>query len=469
MIPGFGGHRGVVVPPHPQTHGAPRRVFGARVPSAPPPVPVSPLASVAGLLPYQIAPAQDLVAALRRWGGAIDASDPGIGKTYQVLAAARELSVRPLVVCPKAVVPAWPRVAAHMGIELAGVVSYGQLRAGNTPWGSWSGPGKKFFRWSERLPLIIWDEAHALRNGSTQNSRLLVGACRAKIRNALLSATLADSPLHLKAAGLATKMHNGVDFWTWSRRYGCRRSYVHTGMEFAGDATDLERLHHDLFPSRGVRVRKDDLGDAFPETQILADLYQLDQSGQLNRHYQGIAEALQRKAEEAAEHLTEQLHRRQAIEILKVPLLASLARDAVMEGQHVAMFVNFQDSLQALADLLKTECVIHGAQTGRERQRCIDDFQADREPFIVCNMQAGGAGIGLHDTHGNHPRLSLISPSFSAVHLRQALGRVHRAEARTKSIQRIVLVAGSVEEHIQEKLQNKLSRLDAINDGDLTP
>ena len=59
--------------------------------------------------------------------------------------------------------------------------------------------------------------------------------------------------------------------------------------------------------------------------------------------------------------------------------------------------------------------------------------------------QAGGTGLSLHDEHGNHPRMSLISPSFSAIDLRQALGRIHRATGVTPAIQKIVFANDTVE------------------------
>lgn len=465
QIPGF-GTTATAAPAHP---GRPRRAFGLPKRTAPAPK-IEALADPSGLLDYQVEPAKRLAAAVRCYGGAIDCSDTGTGKTYQVLAAARDLGISPLVVCPKAVIPSWHRVAEHLGVELLGVVNYEKIRTGNTEWGHWSGPGKRFFRWdAANTPLVVWDEAHYTRNETSQNSRMLVGARRDRVKNIVLSATMAETPLHLKAAGFALGLHNGVDFREWTKDFGCGKSYETGRWEFSGGIADLRKLHNLLFPHRGVRVRREDLGDAFPETQVTAELFQLDRAGRLAAIYQELANTYGQQADEAETALVAQLRLRQELELLKVPLIASLARDAVAEGQHVAIFVNFTPPLEALCKLLGTDCCIHGGQSPDVRQKNIDAFQSDRSPVIVCNLVAGGVGIGLHDTHGRHPRLSLICPTFSAVQLRQALGRVHRAGSLSKSIQRIVLVAGGVEEHIQKKLKSKLKRLDSINDGDLTP
>jgi len=75
----------------------------------------------------------------------------------------------------------------------------------------------------------------------------------------------------------------------------------------------------------------------------------------------------------------------------------------------------------------------------------------------------------LHDSEGSFPRVSLISPTFSAIDLKQALGRVHRADSRSKSIQKIVFAAGTVEDKVCHAVRRKLNNIDLINDDELNP
>jgi hypothetical protein len=51
--------------------------------------------------------------------------------------------------------------------------------------------------------------------------------------------------------------------------------------------------------------------------------------------------------------------------------------------------------------------------------------------------------------------------------MRQALGRVWRDSAKSKSIQKIVFVSGTIEEKVCKQVNEKLNNLDLINDGDL--
>jgi len=52
--------------------------------------------------------------------------------------------------------------------------------------------------------------------------------------------------------------------------------------------------------------------------------------------------------------------------------------------------------------------------------------------------------------------------------LRQVANRVSHSNIKTKSIQRIVCVANTVEEDVCRNVQQKLNNLDLLNDGDLT-
>jgi superfamily II DNA or RNA helicase len=117
---------------------------------------------------------------------------------------------------------------------------------------------------------------------------------------------------------------------------------------------------------------------------------------------------------------------------------------------------------------LNTQCVFDGKTPDKVRDHNVELFQADKERVIIVNIQSGGAGLSLHDLNGNFPRMSIISPTWSPVLIRQALGRIWRDDAKTKSIQKIVCVANTVEEHVCRSVQLKLNNLDLLNDGDLS-
>lgn len=239
----------------------------------------------------------------------------------------------------------------------------------------------------------------------------------------------------------------------------------------------MNRLHEEIFPSRGCRIRIKDLGDKFPACHITAELIDLEQGGRIEKLYKLMEKPLAamsaRRAEDIQGPLSEFLRMHQEIGLLKVPVLAELAKEAKAAGRHVALFVNYRAEVEALCDLLGTQCRIDGTQTGAagaaQRDANIEAFGEDKEPFIVLSAAAGAVSITLKDRYGNFPRLGLINPPFSARLFRQECGRLPRAGAKSKSFYRVLFAAGTREERNHRALSMKLNNLDALNDGDLQP
>ena len=47
------------------------------------------------------------------------------------------------------------------------------------------------------------------------------------------------------------------------------------------------------------------------------------------------------------------------------------------------------------------------------------------------------------------------------------MGRVHRATSKSKSINLVVYLSGTVEEKVFETVKNRMDNINALNDGDL--
>ena len=167
--------------------------------------------------------------------------------------------------------------------------------------------------------------------------------------------------------------------------------------------------------------------------------------------------------------LTLQLRARQKTEAFKVPLMTEMTTDLLEEGKSVVIFVNFQETFDRLVAAFPGCAEISGKQLKEEdRTFQIDRFQNNEAHVMVAMMQAGGVGVSLHDLTGERPRVSLLSPSYSARHLKQALGRIPRKDGLSKCIQRIIYAAGTVEEEACKAIHRKLDNIDMLNDGDLS-
>lgn len=430
--------------------------------------------------PWQEAHVEHLVECLSNYPYALDASDTGTGKTFTSLFAAKALGQKPFIVAPKIVISAWREAARLVGIEIIGVANIEKIKAKNhnaltklAPSGSTQKP---IANWQWNLPkgtLVIWDEVHQAGGLDTQNSRALAALGAAKLPCLMMSATVADDPLRLKSAGYLLGLHDYVHYRSWCTRHGCVRNPFAGGWALmfskstfkAGPA--LIAIHKEIFPDKGARLKIADI-DEFPANAIMADAYDLPDRAEVQKVYDELEDKLQDQDEEIP--IVARLRAKQNVELLKSSIFVQLAIDAVAEGKSVAIFVAFRNTMEAIeTQLLKKQIpsvLIKGGQKAKDRDEIIAKFQSNEVHVIICMVQAGGVGISLHDLNGR-PRESLISPPDSAKELKQVLGRIHRAGSKSKSIQKIIYVAGTVEEKTCANVRRKLNNLSTLNDGDL--
>lgn len=424
------------------------------------------------LLPYQIEHTKKLIASIKKNNGALDASDTGTGKTYCALTVAKELNLFPIIITPKSVIFIWKKIAKIFDIDCY-VNNYEQYRIGKTPYLSINNEQKNSFLWNiPKNAILIFDEVHRTKNKRTQNAKMMVKACHQDLKILGLSATIADNPLQMYAIGSILKLFNSQSgYWSWARARGVYKGSW--GMVFENTSKNLQRIHKDIFPSRGSRISIKNLGDLFPDNQIITECYMNNSSKKIQSVYDKMYTELEKlkktKKEDRDENpLTVILRARQEIELLKVPTFVELVEDHIEAENSIAIFVNFEDTVQALSKRLKTNCIITGKISEEERNRNIEKFQNDEERIIICNIKAGGVGISLHDLNGKYSRISLISPTYSAQDLLQSLGRIHRAGAKSKAIQKIIFCSETIEENICMKVEQKINNIHLINDGDLS-
>ena len=217
-------------------------------------------------------------------------------------------------------------------------------------------------------------------------------------------------------------------------------------------------------------------GNLFPESHIMPEAFDLGSNeAKIQKVYEDMEYELAKLEEHCAnyrEHVFAILMkaRRQA-EMLKVPLFCEKIEDMWDEGQSVAVFCNFTETIQAIFKRLsrlkkfanKIAFVV-GDQTAKQREADIAAFQANEKTVILCNIAAGGVAISLHDVLNVRPRAALVSPTWSAVSLAQSLGRVWR-QGGSKSIQYIVYAAGCIEETICKRVKDKITMLEVLHDA----
>jgi superfamily II DNA or RNA helicase len=426
-----------------------------------------------GLLPRQVPVAEHLIKCLAKHRAAVDTSDTGVGKMYVGASIVRELNVPTLVVAPKSILSKWHDVAAHFGTELS-AINYEMVRTGRTPFGTWvpSKNGKgKWFQWADEVDFLLFDEGHYASGMKSQNAALMFSAARQNKITLVTSATLAESPLKMRAIGFLLGLHRGNDFYGWARRNGCKPG-AFGGFVYRGGPEGMAKIHRAIFPEKGVRVRVEDIPD-FPETQITCELCDVENPAKADKLYAEMAAqiaALHSRAQhDKGGPLSEILRAHQELELLMVPPTVEMAKNAIEEGHSVPIFCNYRETIYAIAEKLGTPCVLHGDISPEDRDITVALFQSDKERAVVCQAEVGGVGLGFHDLNGRYPRYSLILPGHRAITVRQNIGRVWRTGGLTKSFQRILFPASKLGRRIHRTVSAKLDNLDALNDADLQP
>lgn len=464
---------------------------------------LEPLVNESGLKPWQPQLVRVVKTAMNKYGASLNACGTGVGKTFITLAAIRERGKKALIICPKTIVADWMRACHAMGVD-GYVYGWEWIKTGKTPFGRWEViPPKKPGGKSKRGDFIwmvgdeydvVYDEAHRAAAMETQNSHIVLRAKAQGLNIHLLSATIANDPTKMRATGYVLDLHNGgKQFFDWMRINGVKEIMMNVGggrriktYKFFGTAKDLKAIHKNIFPHRGVRVSAESLGTVFPPNQTIAKAFNMEEEEEIKAAYeemkQKVAEIERQRNMGAGEKanciLVEILRARQKVELLKVPLLVSLTRDAREEGNSVFLAVNFKETIKELLSKLPEASIYCGLAAGKvilgkydsnDRQNVVDNFQSNNNRIIIGMMTACREGLNLQDVHGGNPRVSYILPPSSPFALRQVLGRIWRSTGVTPSLQHIVYAANTIEEDVCYNLATKLDQLDLLMDGDLQP
>lgn len=410
------------------------------------------------LRPYQVAHFRHLAQVLLKNGAALDASDTGVGKTYVAMALAKLMEVTPFVLGPKGVEGEWKR-AGEVLQHPVNFLNYEKAIRPKYELGELKPCGKgSFWVWHRTFNLLIFDEVHKCGGSTSATGKLLRSARKASPHVLALSATAADDPRQMKGLCIATGIcKNSEDFFWWLKKHGI--SEVGFGTEFTGDNKDMERIHRQIFPARGARMRRALIPD-FPKTEI--DVLVLPTV--MDRAVEELAEMPETPSAERTALL-------QSIELGAVELLfADKIPDAVLNGFKVALFLNYTASIDdALkrAGKNKLKANIFDGRNGDIRSVHQQDFRDNKLDLIIVQCMAGGAGLSLHDEITQVPRRTFILPPEQGRLLKQIFGRVHR-DSGGFSYQSVVTVEGTPQQKTMERGREKLQRIDSLNDAEIS-
>lgn len=417
----------------------------------------------------------------------LSACHTGSGKTYLACQTIKDLGIPTLVVCPKVAISQWWHVIEGMGCGeyVIDVVNPERLVAGKNAYYSSKDGWLSFngIRPDKDPMLLVFDEVHRGASGIESKQTLMAARWCSRLhplnKALLMSATPFETPEKMRLIGYLMGFHRFVksSFYDWMRSKNCgfvdigwgarkRRIFRFTTNRRVAEAT-MRGIREEM-GERFMSITPDEI-PGFPEETrevVLVDLAKQDHDA-LVRAYAEMPPQMKHMSQD---DMVKTLRLRQQAEWCKASVLAEMAAGYVEDGYSVFIAISFSDCRRRIEDELAKKGVrytsIYGGQRDSERQAGIDSFQRNETHVMVGMMQACSVALSLHDERHERPRVSLISPSYSASDVTQALGRIRRVGGTTAT-QKFVLAAGSVEERVAGAVQRKIDCIETLSDRDL--
>jgi hypothetical protein len=444
------------------------------------------------LFPYQVVGAYGVAG-----GHTLLADSPGVGKTFQSLAATAALRANALlIVCPPVVTTNWSREVVKSGVfdetdivtfragrkeptlDGAKVVIISDSLLSSRPHlihhlGVWMGQFEKV--------VVAYDEAHRAKTMGSKRSEAVLDtvALATHARRIAITGTPVLAGPHELVPILEFTGHLGPVFGgagPFLEAYCTRDRFG----AFHPRKAALPSLHAKLNAHVWVRRTKADVLPFLPPKHITSVPLDVSLTDYKKSHTALVDEIIEwfqavrtehgrwpneNELEEfAQDNLRYASDLRRAAGMTKVPIAIEMVEDWVKGNpdEPVLVWAHHKDVIAALHETavkakVKTG-VIAGGISDAERMRLVDGFQAGKIPVLICSITAAGVGITL--TRSSNA--IFVESDWTPALMLQAMDRQHRIGQTRDVHAEILLALGTLDEHIQGTLAKKGETLAAI-------
>ena len=394
--------------------------------------------------------------------------EQGTGKTipslFRILDLLKSGAIEDaLVVAPKSALGAWER-----DIELFGEWDREILKNGVTLINYdkvWRGGDKSPF--NKKWGCIILDEAHAIKNRTSQRSKFLLKiACLADYRYILTGTPISNGQLEniwslycfldpYMVRGYPYSRIFGGAYRTFQDRY-CILNMYHKPSSYV-HVKELQEIINE----HSYRVKKIDcldLPEKLPDEIIKIDLaekalYKKLATESALLEYEILAEnplsRLVKLRQLASGHIKLESGEIKEIKTEKLGILEELL-EGFEDDKKVVIFAEFKYSISKIAELLRKLKIKHVILDGDQKDKTIwRKFQSDASiRVIVCQYQTASAGIDLFASD----TIIYYEPTLRSNILEQSRDRIHRSGQKNKCSYIHLLTKGTVEVSIYRAL-----------------
>ena len=412
--------------------------------------------------------------------------DMGLGKTIMSTVASIESgSKKVLIVCPANAKINWFREinayidedeisiikSGHWNPKRYTIINYDILKNFHT-----ITDGRKNYKEheihrhleNEGFDLIIMDEAHMVKNPSSNRAKIISQITKNIKRKWLLTGTpLANRPMDFYNLLKICESPVTTSWKQYAFRYCDGKKFrkkLKTGQYkdiwLTDGASNLEELHErtkDLI----LRRKKDDHLDLPPK--IVAPYYmELDDMNEYNRAFDEYLEWAKSEGKRlgSGRHMIELIVLRKYLALEKTKQSISLAEEAIENGKKVIIFTNFTHSFDALMKHFGRLAVGHnGKMNGTQKQHSVDAFQNDENVKVfVGNLISAGTAITLTEAEV----VIMNDLDFVPANHAQAEDRSHRLGSTSTTNVYYPIAVGTIDEQMFDMLERKRKIIDTV-------
>lgn len=420
--------------------------------------------------------------------GTMCGDDMGLGKTTQAIASTVISKGFPaLIICPsslklnwqeewetvagmKSVVlndsirRTWPNFWYQMGIGVF-IVNYESLRrffVRKVPAGDYKVADIEFIELISLFKTVIIDEAHRIKDWTTQQSKFSIGiALKAEYRKLLSGTFIVNNPKDLIAPLCITG--------AIQTEFGGYKKYVSSFCP-GGKATNLAELSYRLRKSGFyMRMKKDVLTDLPDKTRqvIHCDITNRAEYDKAERNFMAFLEQEGRTSEQItkamrAEALTQIAVLKKLAAKGKLAAVLEYVQETISIGKKVIIFCWHLELVNAISSAIPGSVTLIGEQTIEVKQANKNLFQTDSNvPALVTTFKAGGVGHTL--TAASF--VLFIEFGWNPKDHDQAEDRAYRIGVKDNVLAAYFSGRNTIDDHLYGIIETKRKMVDAINGG----
>jgi len=405
---------------------------------------------------------------------------PGMGKTRAALDVIAQTSGRTLVIAPKLVcLSVWPtenrkwgydhsmrflhgRDRHLRGRERVSLVNYDAL--------PWLVEQMELERESP-YDLVIYDELSKLKNPEAKR----FAAWEHVLGRFEYRLGMTGTPVGAHLKDLFGEMYVvdhgrslGSDYRRFLRQYFHENEYTYQLEPYS----DTEATLLDLIRPRAISFDIDDL-DMPP---LIHNPVSLELPGEVVRYYEELHEhslvedldvyamnaAVRsgKKRQMASGTVIDMQGERKLLHDAKAERLAEIV--AELQGRPVMVFFEFLHDYEAICKVLGPTPALYGGTSTRDAVQHVEDWNAGRLPALALHPRSAAYGVNLQDS-GSVIVWFTIPWSYEMVH--QGTCRLWRQGQRNKVIVHYLIVAGTEDERVFDRVQERAGTHDRVMEG----